>query len=1464
MANSPRKPKDPTELALSAIEDALNVHDTPREPVARRAPVNDRVEAPRRGRAPQVETDDTTRSTNRPIESETRDEVAAPARLAANDDRESVGQLLRALQRRPSRAPYLVAWLFTACWGLAFAGIALGVYGSELSQILGQGKTSIPVIAGLTAGLLAPIALFFFLAAMLSRAQELRLVGQSMAQIAVRLAEPETIARDSVVSVGQAVRREVAAIGDGVERALARAGELEGMVNNEVASLERAYADNEVRMRGLIDGIVAQRETLVDHAEQVRAAISNVHVDLSHEIGAVSDMVAEQVNEAAQRITDALAEKGDHIARALQSSGDNMISAVGDRGGDLLERLEQASEITTRAIDAASERMTTNLTFKTSNIHGEFAEIADNIRHMMASKLDNVADEFSQKAISVIDNMQERSSAINETLMQTSTSLSENLLQTSTSVAESLAARVDEVNNTLKATGDSLVLDLTLRGGDVVSKLEQTGASITDAINTGGARVTESFQSHAEALTASVSTHGDSMRDLLAQRLAAFEEMFSNGGTELAERISRDSSTLGELISRHLTEFDRTVKTYGGELVERIGLRTHEINETMRDYIDGFDGRVTAKASDVSTLLDERLTRFQEALDSRTQSLNDALSSRVMEIAKGVAEGGSQVITAIDERLGNINGAISEHTDRMTAEIASKVQEIDRALGEQANIAAANFDQRIASFGQQANRAASDFDQRIASFGQQADVAAQNFDQRLARFEQQTGVAATTFDQRIARFEDILLSRAEAVVSDIEARGLATAGRFTAVIQDINSNTHQAEQSISALAGGAASEMRNAASEMERSIRAASSQAEQSLAAMSSGTSSTLKQTSAEVERSLLGVSSQITRMLDEKSGVLVSAIGVKSSELTNELARITDQAANAIEAKGLTYARSLRDNSQDIAQKINDASEHAAVNIGKAMRDLEASAASSVESSRKTASQAVAEILETNGMLRSDTTALFERLREANGLLQEVLSGAHSNLTSIESVLSTRVTEFVGAMNTLLERTGNTTTRMDDHIGGFYEVTGKVLENLTDLSSRFNQHGRDLAEATALVETSNKRTENLIGDRRTALESMVETLDTRTGEIDSRLKMFNGLLDEALASAENRARDIARTIADSTAVGTRAIADQYQTVRDTAEEERRRTLDSLRQIYEHATGDAQAMFQGATERFTEIVQSMKHMSGEMQRELDNTRHELRRGILELPQETAESAAQMRRVIVDQIEALAELNRIVARHGREVDLAEPVAARRAPAREEAVAAGGNNSRTENPRAPFVGNAPPMAPSVRRQEPAAYAPPPAPTPQPQNSAPNGQANWLSDLLSRASRDEAPATRGNARGEERPTRHTIESLDSLSVDIARMIDHDAAAELWERYNRGERNVFTRKLYTMQGQKAFDEVRRRYRADREFKQTVDRYIGEFERLLDEVSRDDRGQVVVRTYLTSETGKVYTMLAHAAGRIE
>ena len=136
------------------------------------------------------------------------------------------------------------------------------------------------------------------------------MIAQSMAQVAIRFSEPEGAAADSMVTVGQAIRREVAAMGDGVERAIARAGELETLVANEVAALERAYSDNEVRIRALLQDIAHQRDNLVGQAEQVRSAISGVQIDLRHDIALISDAIASRVDEVAKSITGALEERG--------------------------------------------------------------------------------------------------------------------------------------------------------------------------------------------------------------------------------------------------------------------------------------------------------------------------------------------------------------------------------------------------------------------------------------------------------------------------------------------------------------------------------------------------------------------------------------------------------------------------------------------------------------------------------------------------------------------------------------------------------------------------------------------------------------------------------------------------------------------------------------------------------------------------------------------------------------------------------------------------------------------------------------------------------------------------------------------------------------------------------------------------------------------------------------------------
>jgi hypothetical protein len=237
---------------------------------------------------------------------------------------------------------------------------------------------------------------------------------------------------------------------------------------------------------------------------------------------------------------------------------------------------------------------------------------------------------------------------------------------------------------------------------------------------------------------------------------------------------------------------------------------------------------------------------------------------------------------------------------------------------------------------------------------------------------------------------------------------------------------------------------------------------------------------------------------------------------------------------------------------------------------------------------------------------------------------------------------------------------------------------------------------------------------------------------------------------------------------------------------------------------------------------------------------------------------------------LNELTEIVARSGRAFDVAEPASLIQ-PTRPPDPPAPRRPEPPEPVRPPEPARAPEPA---RLGEPAVQTRPRPTTRSPQiaraeerppaAAQDRSHGGWLTDLLARASREEGeePAPpQGTPR--QAPNR-AIDSIDALSLDIARLLDHDAVVDLWDRYRRGERHLFSRRLYTAQGQQAFEEIRRRYQSDGTFRETVDRYIQEFERLLTEVSREDPDSPLAKSYLTSETGKVYTMLAHAAARFE
>jgi len=737
-----------------------------------------------------------------------------------------------------------------------------------------------------------------------------------------------------------------------------------------------------------------------------------------------------------------------------------------------------------------------------------------------------------------------------------------------------------------------------------------------------------------------------------------------------------------------------------------------------------------------------------------------------------------------------------------------------------------------------------------------------------------------------------------AVGSDTAAQILRSAREAQTVLSSATSETSEQMKVLSttlvATTSDTAGQIKTLAETIEQSLSSAAANsveaiqsgalaAQNSLVTAANEASLKAKATAADIEQSVLGASSKfgtvltgktdeivsfmtqqtdrLSQTLDSKRGSLVESIGSKSNQLIVDIERVTSEALKSIETRGMSFSQSIATNGSTVARSITAAGELATNAVNKSLKDLEQASRASIEQSRQVSMAAVTEMQETSKVLRTDTVALFERLREGNILLQEVLTGAHDNLNSLERAMVSRVGEFVSAITDVSARSGNVTQSLEDQLTVFHAKTSKAIEGLSALSAQFQDHGRALVEAVTAIEQSNKSTDNSIADRKAALDSLINTIDLRTVDLDQRLTRFTTLLDESLAAAEERARDIARVVADTAGTGSTVITQQFEAVRTVAEEQRQATAETLNAMYQQSTQETEAIFRQSADKFASMVQSMKQMASEMHQELEMTREELRRGVFELPQEAAENTAQMRKVIVDQIEALAELNRIVARHGRGLDV---VGVDRAPAQrreEPQIAVGGGYAEAPSrpaSRSRDIGSASTLPP------PDLGLPMPPRTEIPSVSpvaAEQDRDDWLTDLLNRAEQvgDEREAARPRA---PQPVAGG-NPLESLSLDISRLVDRNLAAEMWDRYQRGENKAFTKRLYAPAGQKTFDEVARKYRTDRNFKQTVDRYITEFERLLDDVAQDERGPMILRGHLISETGLVYTMLAHASGRL-
>ena len=287
--------------------------------------------------------------TRRPAGPPPQRRLSAPA----NDDFPSIGGLIFALQQRPSRTPFLVALGASIAWFLIGGFFAFGLISNQvsaggLSGLLGSTSALTASLA-----LIVPIVIFWFLALLVWRAQELRLMASAMTEVAVRLAEPDRLAEQSVASVGQTIRRQVAAMNDAISRAIGRASELEAMVHSEVAALERSYGENEHRVRSLISELVTERQALANNSERVSEALKGVGAQIARDITAASASIDKKLAERGVQLTELLVSRSSEAAEQVHKAQARVADAV----PALIERLSKEQGRLTEVIEGASHNL---------------------------------------------------------------------------------------------------------------------------------------------------------------------------------------------------------------------------------------------------------------------------------------------------------------------------------------------------------------------------------------------------------------------------------------------------------------------------------------------------------------------------------------------------------------------------------------------------------------------------------------------------------------------------------------------------------------------------------------------------------------------------------------------------------------------------------------------------------------------------------------------------------------------------------------------------------------------------------------------------------------------------------------------------------------------------------------------------------------------------------------------------
>ncbi|MGA8691502.1 MAG: hypothetical protein WB662_16750 [Methyloceanibacter sp.] len=820
------------------------------------------------------------------------------ATAAANDDLPSIGGLIFALQQRPSKSPFLVALFASLVWFVIGGFFSYGLISTQLTAPNGVlDLLANPSALTAAMAILVPIAIFWFLALLVWRAQELRLMASAMTEVAVRLAEPDKLAEQSVASLGQTIRRQVAAMNDAISRAIGRAGELEALVHNEVVALERSYSENELRVRGLISELASEREALTNNSQRVSESLKGVGAQVARDLSVASGSIDKKLAERGAQLTELLVARSTEAAEQVHRAHHK----VHEHMPALLERLGNEQERLGQVIEGAAKNLTA-----------------------------------LESAVG------ERTTALDQTLKERTEALTTSLASRIRALETSAAAGAFILDKTLRDRTDAFAASVGSGAIGLDNLLKERTQLLVASISQESTALDKTLKDRTETFATFVGQGALGLDKLLKDRTETFAASVGQSASALDKTLKDRTEQLTVFIGQGSAVLDKTLKDRTELLAASIVQGAAALDKTLRDHSETFNLSVDHQATLLGQSLKERTDAFASTINQGAIALDRTLADRSETFANNLIQRSKAVEVAIGQQAAAVDKSLADRTQAVTASLTERLKSIDVAFGQRTSevdrVLAEHARAVEATFGRQATQ----LNELLAN---NSSMMRQTADQVGAQSKEAVGIL-TAQTQTLRDVSRGLLEQIHSLTQRFENQGQAILTAAKALdssntkIDSILENRHQAIigllHAVNTKGQDLDNVMRSYAGMVENALTHAETRAKQVGAALARDTAGQAQQALAQIERLREEAQAHTARAVGDLKGsfeTVITQIGRQLEQMRGQFDHTSRGMRDAAQ-KTATDLDSLRQEMQRRMEGLPQQTAQATAAIRKALAD--------------------------------------------------------------------------------------------------------------------------------------------------------------------------------------------------------------------------------------------------------------------------------------------------------------------------------------------------------------------------------------------------------------------------------------------------------------------------------------------------------------------------------------------------